>query len=294
VPLIEIRQLDDPRVDDYRDIRDRDWWRRRGLFVVEGRGTLRCLVERSALRPKSVLLGEPARAALGDVLARLDPEIPVYTAPRDVLEAVAGFAIHRGCLAVAPRPPESGLAGLVERLPEGDSRVVVLEGLSNHDNVGGVFRNAMAFGADAVVLCPRCCDPLYRKAIRTSLGGSLCVPFARALRWPDELERLRARGYAIAALDPAGDVALGDPARPLPGRVALVVGTEGAGLSPAVRAMADWRVRIPMAPGVDSVNVATAAAIALHHLLSAADPGVTAPAPDAQRSAALDTSSSHS
>lgn len=292
MPLIEIRALDDPRVDDYRDIRDREWWRRRGLFVVEGRGTLRCLVERSGFRPRSVLLGEPARAALGDVLARLDPAVPVYTAPRDVLEAVAGFAVHRGCLAVVERPPETGLADLVERLPEGDSRVVVLEGLSNHDNVGGVFRNAMAFGADAVVLCPRCCDPLYRKAIRTSMGGSLCVPFARALHWPDALERLRERGYAIVALDPAGDVALGDPARPLPGRVALVVGTEGEGLSPAVRTMADRLVRIPMAPGADSVNVATAAAIALHHLLATAGAGV--PDPGAQRSAALDTSSSHS
>jgi len=286
VPVIEIERLDDPRVADYRDIRDRDMARRRGLFVVEGRGTLRCLVERSPFRPRSVLLGETARAALVDVLDRLDPAVPVYCAPREVMEVVAGFAIHRGCLALVERPAETGIGPIVAGLPEGDSRVVVLEGLSNHDNVGGLFRNAMAFGADAAVLCPRCCDPLYRKAIRTSMGGSLCVPFARAERWPDDLDRLRARGYAIVALDPAGDEALDAVAGSLPRRVAFVVGTEGEGLSPEIRSTADHRVRIEMAPGADSVNVATAAAIALHaHRVAYGA---------ARRDGLLDTSSSHS
>lgn len=264
--LIPIERLDDPRVDDYRDIKDRGLHRRRGLFVVEGRGTLRCLVDRSPFRPRSVLLGETARAALEDVLARLSPSVPIYCAPPPVLDAVAGFAIHRGCLALVERPPERGLAALVGALPEGDSRVVVTEGLSNHDNVGGVFRNAMAFGADAVVLCPRTCDPLYRKAIRTSMGGSFCVPFVRAARWPGDLAALRARGYAIVALDPGAEDVLGGSDGALPRRAALIVGTEGVGLSEAVRRFADRRVRIEMAPGVDSLNVATAAAIALHRL----------------------------
>jgi len=278
VALIPIERLDDPRVDDYRDIKDRGLHRRRGLFVVEGRGTLRCLVDHSPFRPRSVLLGETARAALADVLARLSPSVPIYCAPGPVLEAVVGFAIHRGCLAIVERPPERGLAALLGALPEGDSRIVVTEGLSNHDNVGGVFRNAMAFGADAVVLCPRTCDPLYRKAIRTSMGGSLCVPFARAERWPDDLAALRARGYAIVALDPGAEDVLGRSDVALPRRAALVVGTEGAGLSEAVRRFADRRVRIGMAPGVDSLNVATAAAIALHHLhVSASDASASAP-----------------
>jgi len=264
VGVIPIERLDDPRVDDYRDIKDGDLRHRRGLFVVEGRGTLRCLVERSPFRPRSVLLDETTRLALADVVARLDPAVPVYCGPRDVLAAVTGYPIHRGCLAVVERPPETGPGALVAGLPDGPSRVVVLEGLSNHDNVGGLFRNALAFGADAAVLCPRCCDPFYRKAIRTSLGATLCVPFARAGRWPDDLEALRARGYALVALDPAGETRLGDPGATLPARAAFVVGTEGAGIAPETRVLADLRVRIEMAPGMDSVNVATAAAIALH------------------------------
>lgn len=264
MPVIPIDRLDDPRIDAYQNIKDRDLERRRGLFVVEGRGTLRALIERSPLRPRSVLLGDPARAALADVLARLDPEVPIYCAPRAVLEAISGVAIHRGALALVERPPPHALDRFIEGLPEGDSRVIVLEGLTNHDNVGGLFRNAAAFGVDGALLCPRCCDPLYRKAIRTSMGGSFCVPFARATRWPDDLDRLRARGYTIVALDPSGEVVLGDAARPLPRRLALVVGTEGPGLSAETRAAADLRVRIEMMPDVDSINVATAAAIALH------------------------------
>ncbi len=264
MPVIPIDRLDDPRIDVYQDIKDRDLERRRGLFVVEGRGTLRCLIEQSSLRPRSVLLGDPALAALADVLARLDPAVPIYCAPRQVLEAISGVAIHRGALALVERPPAHELDRLIASLPEGDSRVIVLEGLTNHDNVGGMFRNAMAFGVDGALLCPRCCDPLYRKAIRTSMGASLCIPFARATTWPADLERLRARGYAIVALDPAGEIALGDASSELPRRIALVVGTEGPGISAETRAAADLRVRIEMRPGVDSINVATAAAIALH------------------------------
>jgi tRNA G18 (ribose-2'-O)-methylase SpoU len=266
--VIPIDRLDDPRIDVYQDIKDRELERRRGLFVVEGRGTLRCLIEQSSLRPCSVLLGDPALAALADVLARLDPDVPIYCAPRQVLEAISGVAIHRGALALVERPPAHALDRLIESLPEGDSRVIVLEGLTNHDNVGGMFRNAMAFGVDGALLCPRCCDPLYRKAIRTSMGASLCIPFARATTWPDDLERLRARGYAIVALDPAGELALGDASIELPRRIALVVGTEGPGISAETRAAADLRVRIEMRPGVDSINVATAAAIALHRVFA--------------------------
>ena len=272
MPLIPIDSLGDPRVDDYRDLKDAELRRRLGLFVVEGRENLRRLVLRSPFRPRSVLLGEAARRALAPELAKLAPETPIFEAPHALLETIAGYSVHHGCLAVVPRPPETGVAELVATLPQGPSRVVVMEGLTNHDNVGGLFRNAMAFGVDAAVLCPRCCDPFYRKAIRTSMGGSLCVPFARAQVWPDALSALRDRGYTITALDPGGEQRLGDPSLALPERIALLVGAEGCGLTDAARACADLRIRIEMRSGIDSINVATAAAIALHRLHVRAEP----------------------
>lgn len=266
MPVVAVDTSDDPRVVGYLDMKERALRHRRGLFVVEGRETLRCLLEDSSYRPKSLLLGEPAWRVLSHLIERHAPDAPVYLASPSVLQSITGFAIHRGCLALVDRPPETGIGPLVDALPDGPSRVLVMEALTNHDNVGGLFRNAMAFGVDAAVVCPRCCDPFYRKAIRTSLGGSLCVPFARCETWPNDLARLRARGYTIVALDPSGDVRLRDLAPGVNGgRIALVVGTEGAGLSDEMRAQADVRVRIDMAPGIDSVNVATAAAIALHH-----------------------------
>jgi tRNA G18 (ribose-2'-O)-methylase SpoU len=181
------------------------------------------------------------------------------------MEAVAGFPIHRGCLAAGERGTEESAETLADRA----RTVVVLEAIANHDNIGGIFRNVLAFGGDAVLLDDRCADPLYRKAIRVSVGASLTMPFARIDAWADGLARLSAAGYTLVALTPdaaAIDIA-GLPAERLgAGRVALFVGAEGAGLGPETRAMADARVRIPMAPGVDSLNVATAAGIALHRL----------------------------
>jgi len=166
------------------------------------------------------------------------------------------------------RPAPIDLAAIIDRL-ENASLAVALEEVSNADNVGGVFRNALAFGAGALLLSPGCCDPLYRKAIRTSMAATLRVPFARVERWPGGLEAVRAAGFALVALTPAADARdigafTADPGRPA--RIALVVGTEGAGLSAAAEAMADARVRIPMAPGVDSLNLATATGIALYRI----------------------------
>jgi tRNA G18 (ribose-2'-O)-methylase SpoU len=146
--------------------------------------------------------------------------------------------------------------------------LLVLEGVSNADNVGGIFRNAAAFGVDGVLLSPTCCDPFYRKAIRTSMGGVLSVPFARCDEWPDALLHVRATGFTIIALTPR------EPSEPLnafaqrtrPTRIALVAGAEGAGLTPAVEATADHRVRIPLTRGVDSLNVAVAVGIALYSI----------------------------
>ena len=269
--LIEIETIDDPRLELYRDIKDPHMRRREGLFVVEGRFTLRCLIEDSPFTPISVLTSHPARLALEDVLGRLDPDTPIYQAPSPVLQELAGFHLHRGCLALARRPdepaPEEFLARAIRA--DGSSLIVVLEGLTNHDNVGGIFRNAMAMGADGVLLCARCCDPLYRKAIRTSLGGSFCVPFARVPGWPEDLRVLQAAGFSVVALDPTGESIAAAARRNLPRRTALVLGTEGAGLSPEVLELADLRLGIGMAAGVDSLNVATASGIALHYFREA-------------------------
>jgi tRNA G18 (ribose-2'-O)-methylase SpoU len=272
---IEIESLDDPRVALYRNLKDRDLRSRCDAFVVEGRENLECLLDRSPHTPESLLLSRRASRTLAPRLAGLPDHIPVYVAERRVLADIVGFDMYRGVLALCRREREPSFEELFPpRAASNGSAapVVALEALTNHDNVGGIFRNAEAFGAAGVLLCPRVCDPLYRKAIRTSLGATLCVPFVRATTWPEPLARLRAAGYTLAALHPdAHSTALSssDPdlgSRPL----ALLVGTEGPGLSAEALALCDVRLRIEMAAGIDSINVATACAIALHHLRSAA------------------------
>lgn len=264
MPLIPIENLDDPRVDLYRSIKDAHLRSREGLFVVEGRENLRCMVESSAYQPLSVLVSPTAHDALQDLWEELDPETPIYHVPGALLRELAGFDLHRGCLALGRRPSEEGTASLMAGLPASPqpSCVVVLENLGNHDNVGGIFRSARALGADAILMCARSCDPLYRKAIRVSMGASLCVPWARDLHWPGCLEALRQSGYTTVALDPIGEP-LGRR-QVLPARVALILGSEGDGLSDGAREAADLRASIPMAEGVDSLNVTVAAGVALH------------------------------
>jgi len=262
--LERIASIADPRVADYRNVRDGELLRRRGLFIVEGRGNLRRLVRESRHRPRSLFVSEPASEGLRDVLEELAAEIPVFVASRAVLGQVAGVDVHRGCLAACERPAAVPPASLLAA-PGLESLVLVLEGLSDPDNVGVVFRNAQAFGADAVLLCPHCCDPLYRKAIRVSMGAALCVPTARLPAWPEALRSLSAAGYCVVALHPGAGAEPLDSGTRLPGRVALLLGSEGVGLSAAALAAADRRVRIEMRPGFDSLNVATASGIALHH-----------------------------
>jgi tRNA G18 (ribose-2'-O)-methylase SpoU len=177
-----------------------------------------------------------------------------------------GYNIHRGCLAIAERPPGKSLDDLLRST----GLLVVLEGVANADNVGGVFRNAAAFGAGAVILSPTCCDPFYRKAIRTSMGATLSVPFVWLDQWPAPLAALGRAGFTLVALtlrEPSESLDAFAAMRPAgPGKLALVLGAEGSGLSAAVEAMADSRVRIPMRPEVDSLNLAVAAGIALHRL----------------------------
>ena len=265
-----IASIHDERVADYRNVQDSLLLRARALFMVEGRANVRRLIEDSAYRPRSLLLSQTARDALSDALERLAPGTPVYVASRPVLNEVVGFDLHRGCLAACERPSPVAASALLAP-PGRPSRVVVLEGLTDPENVGAVFRNAMAFAVDAVLLCPRCCDPLYRKAIRVSMGAALCVPAGRFDPWPEGLAELRAAGYRLLALHPDGEVELSAGAARCAGspqRVALLLGTEGRGLSEEVLARADVRLRIPMREGFDSLNVATAAGIALHHLFA--------------------------
>jgi tRNA G18 (ribose-2'-O)-methylase SpoU len=268
LPTVQIERIDDPadpRVADYRDVADPELRRRRGLFVVEGRDIARMLLE-SRFAAVSVLGTEPALADLRDRLSAR-PGVRVLVAAARVVRVIAGYKFHRGCLALGQRGADPAPAMLVD--PPGARLLVAMEDVTNPDNVGGIFRNARAFGVDAVLLSTRCADPLYRKSIRVSTGSSLVVPFARIDDWADGLGRLREAGYTLVALTPdAGAMDIGrlEAAPWLAGRVALVVGAEDHGLSAETRARADVRARIPMAAGADSLNVATAAGIALHRI----------------------------
>ncbi|GAA2783355.1 RNA methyltransferase [Saccharopolyspora taberi] len=261
VQLVEVSGAEDPRVDDFRDLSTAD--RRpdrpggRGLVIAEGVVVVERLLD--SPYPVRSLLGVRRRIdALADRLAPLD--VPAYVADADVMARVVGFHLNRGVLAVADRAPEVE----PERLIASARRLAVLEGVGDHENLGALFRNAAALGVDGVLLGEGCSDPLYRRSIRVSMGHVLRVPFARLGSWPEDLELLRDNGFRVAALTPRADsVALRD-ARLDEGRVAVLLGSEGPGLTERAIAEADLAVRIPMAGGVDSLNVATAGAIAFH------------------------------
>jgi tRNA G18 (ribose-2'-O)-methylase SpoU len=259
--VVAIEDLDDPRLADYAHLRSPSvrmrHERERGIFTVEGWLSLEALVA-SPYRLRSVLVGEEV-AARAEAL--LPGDLPAYAIPMAAIEQVTGVDFHRGVLAVAERTPLPS----VDVVLRGARRVLVLEGVNDHENLGALFRNAAAFGVDAVLLDPTTADPLYRRTTRVSLGHVLRVPFARVERerWPATVEALRESGFEVLALTPAPDAeplarAVAEAAE----RTAVLVGAEGPGLTAAVMAVAR-RVRIPMAPGTDSVNVATAAAIAL-------------------------------
>ncbi len=258
---IAIDDPDDPRLCAYRAVRERDLVGRQGRFIVEGEVTLRLLFSGSArFATESVLLAPERWPGFSDLLRGDGP--PVYLAGKDVMSAVAGFPIHRGVLAVGLRGAEPAPEALVPPAPA-PALVVGMVGLTNHDNVGGLFRNAAAFGADAVWLDAGTCDPLYRKAIRVSAGAALTVPFARAASGAALLDLAQRHDLTPLALTPGGHETLNRLAPP--SRALLLLGTEGPGLPEALMARAR-RLRIAMAPGFDSLNVATAGAIALHHL----------------------------
>lgn len=263
--VVGIDDPDDPRLAPYRQVRERDLVGRQGLFVAEGEVVLRKLVRSPRHRLDSALIAEKRIKGLAPLLARLDPETPVYAASQAVMDQVTGFPIHRGVLGVGRRAPEPDAATLLAAL-QPPSLVVGLCAIANHDNMGGIFRNAAAFGAGAVLLDSDCCDPLYRKAIRVSVGAALDVPFARLAPGLDMVGSLEAAGFAVLALATDGAETLSD-LEPL-ARAAVLLGAEGPGLPAALLARART-VRIPMAAGFDSLNVAVASGIVLHHLRDA-------------------------
>ena len=260
----------DPRLADYRDLKDAALRLRQGLFIAESREVVRKLLRGGRFRTRSVLLTPPGLEGLRGVLEAADPTVRILLTRQDIVRAVVGYNFHQGCVAIGERGAEPSVHELLD--PPGRRLVLVLEDLTNPDNIGGIFRNALAFGVNGVLLSPACADPLYRKAIRVSIGGSLSVPFARLRDWHADLRRFREAHYTVIALTPraaAVDVAELGSTRPVPERVALLLGAEGGGLTDSARRAADLEARIPMAPGVDSLNVATACGIALHRLRGA-------------------------
>jgi tRNA G18 (ribose-2'-O)-methylase SpoU len=260
--LVAIDDPADERIAAYRDVRERDLVGREGLFIAEGEVVLNVLVRRARHRVVSLLLAEKRVVALQPLIDLLPDEVPVHVANPAVMDAIVGFPLHRGILALGRRGAEPSAETLLARAGE-RARVAVLFAIANHDNMGGIFRNAAAFGADAVLLDADCCDPLYRKAIRVSVGGTLVVPFARLRRDEDVLALLERHGFKALALTPAGAADLKDVVPP--SKAAVLLGAEGPGLPAGILARAP-AVRIPMAAGFDSLNVATASGSVLHHL----------------------------
>ncbi|MGW5450406.1 TrmH family RNA methyltransferase [Nocardia sp. NPDC003979] len=258
--VIPIDDPADPRVDDFRDLssadRRPDLPGRKGLVIAEGVVVVQRMLD-SRFTP-SALLGVAKRyETLADDLAGLD--VPYYQATAEVMAQVVGFHLNRGVLAVAPRPAEL----TVDEVLDGARTVAVLEGVNDHENLGSMFRNAAGLGADAVLFGDRCSDPLYRRSVRVSMGHVLRVPFARIPQWPGGLELLREHGFQIIALTP--NSAAVNLATAMTGeRVALLLGAEGPGLTEEAMRATDIRARIPMSPGTDSLNVATAAAMAFY------------------------------
>ena len=277
---IAIDSVDDRRVGDFRIVSDPLLMRERGLFVAEGRLAVERLLA-SRFRAQALLLTESVLASLEPALAARRPGaggLDVYLTDTARLRQITGFRFHRGCLALGARPARAGDDD--DRPAAEPSRpLIALEGVSNPDNVGSIFRNAAAFGAAGVVLSPTCADPLYRKAIRTSMGTTLTLPFRVAGEWPGALRSIRDAGARLVALTPDGRAADLETfvGRVPGGPLALLLGNEGGGVSAAALDLCDERVRVDIEPAVDSLNVATTAAIVLQRLRATRVAGAPGP-----------------
>jgi tRNA G18 (ribose-2'-O)-methylase SpoU len=262
VRVVRVTDAGDPRLSDYRDLRDVALRRLletdNGLFIAEGAMVLRRAIA-AGYQPRSVLVTQQWLDGLADVLAATD--MPCYLVDEAVAEQVAGFHVHRGALAAMHRRPLPAVADVLA----GADRVIVLEDVVDHTNIGAILRSAVALGAGGALLSPRCADPLYRRAVKVSMGTVFSLPWTRVDDWWEAVPELRRAGFVTVALTPAPDaVDLADV--PTDGRLALLVGSEGPGLSRRWQQAADVRARIPMAGGIDSLNVAAAVAVACYAL----------------------------
>lgn len=261
--VVDVDDPADPRLDDFRNLNSID--RRpdlpsgRGLVIAEGVLVVQRMLM-SRFTPRAFLGTDRRLRELSDDLARTDA--PYYRASAEVMAEVVGFHLNRGVLGAAPRPAELSLDDVLS----GARTVAVLEGVNDHENLGSIFRNAAGLDVDAVVFGTGCADPLYRRAVRVSMGHALLVPYAWAPDWPSDLDLLRDNGFRVLAMTPAPSApSLADAMAGLAGdRVAMLVGAEGPGLSERAMRASDVRVRIPMSRGTDSLNVATAAALAFY------------------------------
>jgi tRNA G18 (ribose-2'-O)-methylase SpoU len=254
-----VESADDERLADYRSLTDVALRTKieppHGLFIAESELVIRRALE-AGYRPRSMVMAPEWLERMVRLID--DVDAPVYAASYDVLRRLTGFNVHRGALASFHRKPLPPVVDVVRHA----RRVVVLEDLVSHTNLGAIFRCAAALGMDSVVLSPSCADPLYRRSVRVSMGAVFTIPYARSEAWPDDVDELRRQGFALVALTPSVE------ARPLDetsyaedARIAVLFGSEGPGLSGAAMARADQRVRIPMAAEVDSLNIAAAAAV---------------------------------
>jgi tRNA G18 (ribose-2'-O)-methylase SpoU len=259
--LVEIEDPADPRLADYRDLRDVELRKsleaERGLFLAEGAKVVRRAVE-AGFEPRSFLMAPRWLDGLADVLATSDA--PCYVLDEHLAEQVTGFHVHRGALASLRRRPLPS----VDEVRAGARSVLVLEDLVDHTNVGAIFRSGAALGFDAVLLAPRCADPLYRRSIKVGMGAVFSTPWTRLPDWYDALPDLAARGFTTVALTLAPDSEPIERAVVGVDRLALVLGSEGHGLSDRWERSADRRAVIPMAAGIDSLNVAAATAVACY------------------------------
>ncbi|GLY31692.1 rRNA methyltransferase [Kineosporia sp. NBRC 101731] len=234
-----------------------------GLYMAESEKVIRRAL-RAGHRPRSMVLAENWRSSLDDLVAdMLAADVPVFTGPIDLIEKITGFHVHRGAIAAMHRPALPPVAQVIENA----RRIVVLENITDHTNVGAIFRSVAGLGADAVLVTPRCADPFYRRSVRVSMGTVFQVPWTRIDPWPEGIDLLQMAGFTVAALALRPDaVSLDDFVASAPPKAALVLGAEGDGLSPVTIEHADRTVTIPMAGGVDSLNVAAAAAVAMWSL----------------------------
>jgi tRNA G18 (ribose-2'-O)-methylase SpoU len=259
-PVVEVDDPEDPRLADYRSLTDVSLRTRieppHGLFIAEGA----LVIERALAAGYQLRSALMSPKWLDDSSVSLaDSAAPVYVGSEAMLEHLTGFHVHRGALASVHRRPLRAF----EELLSNARRLVVIEDIVNHTNLGAIFRAAAALGMDGVVLSPESADPLYRRSVRVSMGAVFAVPYARAPDWPSAVDELRSRGFRVLALTPAPDaVALDEVRYDARAPLAVLLGTEGAGLTDRAAAMADERVRIPMMAGIDSLNVAAAAAVA--------------------------------